>query len=265
MRSTPQVSHLLTKRPPDWCERQLNKYVDHRHYDTLISGDRPVKYLKPNGEPLLYFCPNALSPEVCEAARPILRRAANKRGEWRKGLTGGVVGYFDKPTCRLTEFTARYLREWEELQPFIFECSSVFRRHLPSRYLPQRNLTFETDPRYVIDGTAFTTVTVNLWNERHCARTRVHRDAGDLPQGFGVISVLRAGEFSGGELIFPEYGVAVDLKTTDVLLCDVHELHGNANITPTSPDWERIATISYFRTGLAACTKPEAETDEPES
>ena len=35
----------------------------------------------------------------------------------------------------------------------------------------------------------------------------------------------------GGCLVFPKYRIAVDIRSQDVLLCDVHEYHGNSPIT----------------------------------
>jgi hypothetical protein len=110
-----------------------------------------------------------------------------------------------------------------------------------------------TSPDWIIADTAFTTVTVNRWDARHDARTRVHRDDGDLPEGFGVISILNSGRYTGGELIFLKYRVAVDMREGDVLLCDVHEFHGNAPMKETEPGWERIACILYYRENMRGC------------
>lgn len=199
--------------------------------------------------------PKALNSSLCNELRPILRKAGNKQGDYRPKITGGIVGYFEKPTCRVTAFNRDHLEEWGELLRFIREVNRVFRKQFPKRYIPQRVATYESNQDWVIEGTAFSTMTVNLWDENHKARTVVHKDEGDFARGFGVISIVRSGNYSGGELIFPEYRVAVDLHTGDVLLCDVHEWHCNNEITPISPGWERIATISYFRTKIRNCPK----------
>ncbi|MFO0926381.1 MAG: hypothetical protein U0736_04990 [Gemmataceae bacterium] len=100
----------------------------------------------------------------------------------------------------------------------------------------------------VIEDTAFTTVTVNqTW------QTAVHTDKGDLPEGFGVITMLRRGDYRGGYLVFPKYRVAVDLGDRDVLLADVHESHGNTAITHRSDDAERISCVLYFRRHMTRC------------
>ncbi len=57
------------------------------------------------------------------------------------------------------------------------------------------------------------------------------------------------GKFTGGYLVLPEYGVAVDYQPGDVLLGDVHGLlHGNCPHTG-----ERVTTILYAREKMHLC------------
>jgi hypothetical protein len=138
---------------------------------------------------------------------------------------------------------------WAEIYGYILECNHVFRRHnvkLNGRYLNQRRLTSRTHPDCHIVGTAFTTGAINLWNEGQDGRSRAHQDSGDLPEGFGVICVIRTGHYQGGYLIFPAYRIAFDLHTTDVLLYDPHEMHGNSPIVGDD-GWQRLSTIWFYR------------------
>ena len=238
---------LVTTLPSKWVEAQKEKHLDGRHYTTLIAGKSTDVY-KPDGSPLLLFRAGVIPDAVCEAARPALRRAGQASGSHR-GYQSNVIGNYDLPDCRKTYFSANHVDEWLRCQPFIRECNTVFQRHLRSRYSVQRKLTARTAPiGWNIGQTAFTTMTVNLWNDKYDAQTPVHVDKGDLQEGFGVISVLSSGNYTGGYLIFPAYQVAVDMRTTDVLLCDVHEYHANAPIDRKPPGWERIACVLYYRT-----------------
>lgn len=246
-----ETIHLITALPDQWVVAQKGKYLDERHYDCIVR--KPTDVYTPDGGPLLLFRPGALRRSVCDAARPALRRAASGYNDHRHLYTS-AIGYYDKPTCRETRFTGKDLDGWPLVLPFISECDGVFQRELPTRYNAQRQLAERTNPRWVIGATAFTTVTVNRWTERHNSRTRVHVDAGDLRDGFGVISVVSSGAYRGGYLIFPKHQVAVDVRTTDVLLCDVHEFHANAPIIG-KPGWERLSTILYYRTAMQNCPK----------
>jgi Oxygenase domain of the 2OGFeDO superfamily len=253
------VTEILTIRltsceTDEWVQQQVGCYLNERHYDTVVGGE-PVNVLKPSGEPLLMLRPRAIPNDIATAALPALRNAGRKRSEHR-GMYGGIVGYYDQPDCRTTAFTRDHMEAWVQIVPYVRAANNVFRRTCGPRYAAQRRKALRTARDWIIGHTAFTTITVNLWDEYHDARTRVHVDDGDLREGFGVISVLRSGSYKGGSLIFPKYRVAVDLESRDVLLCDVHEHHGNAPLIG-QPGWERIATILYYREAMARCAKPE--------
>jgi hypothetical protein len=148
----------------------------------------------------------------------------------------------------VTEYTAKDVQGWFGVLPFIRAVDDVFQRELPDRYEAQMRAVQETPSEYIIPGTVFTTVTVNRnW------RTAVHKDKGDLKDGFGVMSVLDAGEYQGGYLCFPKWRVAVDMRSQDVLLADVHEYHGNTPISGEEGEYERLATVLYYRTNMRRC------------
>jgi hypothetical protein len=73
----------------------------------------------------------------------------------------------------------------------------------------------------------------------------VHKDKGNLKEGYSVMTVLRSGDYSGGLLVFPKYRVAVDLHDGDCLICDNGEAHGNTAIVGEER-WERISIVCYF-------------------
>ncbi|MEX0784677.1 MAG: hypothetical protein WD557_18735 [Dehalococcoidia bacterium] len=250
------VRRVMIPESDEWVDAQEGAELDHRHYDLPVIGRHSTDVFKPDGSPLLLFRKRALDPAICEQARPALRKAGRAHSPHRD-LYSRIIGYYrdnEQSNCRLTAFTRDNLPEWGNVLPFVRAVNTVFRRELPSRYKVQRRIAYQTDREWTIADTAFTTVTVNLWDATHDARTKVHRDDGDLPDGFGVISILRSGQYSGGQLIFPKYRVAVDMDTTDVLLCDVHEAHGNAPLIG-EPGWERIATILYYVTSMRECAR----------
>lgn len=135
-----------------------------------------------------------------------------------------------------------------------FMMLRVFQRECPNRYAAQMAAVKRTPKDFIIDGTAFTTITVNRnW------QTAVHRDEGDLQAGFGVMSVIRAGTYDGCYLVFPKYEIAVDMRSRDVLLADVHEYHGNTTIIGTKGAYDRISTVLYYRSNMRFCGTPAQE------
>jgi Oxygenase domain of the 2OGFeDO superfamily len=271
----------LTWYAPDaWVRSLAGKFLDDCHYELLISGEDADVY-KPDGTRLLVFRHKVLPGWACRQAFPALLKAAvptDNRGTaagggWHhtakqdgtvsrrrraRNVLSGVMGYLDRQGqdryCRTTAFTGREVGDWVKVQPFILAVNDVFKAHCPERYEAQLRVVSKTEPYYVIPGTVFTTVTVNRnW------QTAVHKDQGDLRQGFGVMSVIHAGEYGGGYLCFPKYGVAVDMRSQDVLLADVHEWHGNTPLHGKEGEYERISTVLYYRSKMRHCGTPTQE------
>jgi hypothetical protein len=133
---------------------------------------------------------------------------------------------------------------WAALQPFIRASDALYRRELPEVYARQMEAVKRADPRWVIPRTAFTTMTVN-----RDAVFPAHRDSGNLPGTFAAMSAIHAGTYDGFYLVFPKYKVAVDLRSRDVLLADVSEVHGNSPVQAKGA-WTRVSTVLYFRSGF---------------
>jgi hypothetical protein len=169
----------------------------------------------------------------------------------------GVVGYVDRsprfPYCRLTAFNINHPDKFRAAMPLIRRVGEVFAESCPERYAAQMDVVQNTVDDYVISGTPFTTITVNM-----NFQTAVHQDAGDLKAGFGVMSALRAGRFDGCYTCFPQYRIAADMQTGDVLLADVHEWHGNTPLKPKGA-YERLSLVFYYREKMKECGTPTEE------
>ena len=103
------------------------------------------------------------------------------------------------------------------------------------------------------EGTSpFTTITCNKsW------RTAAHIDDGDLRSGFGRMCT---GEFEGCDLVFPRYRTAVRYREGDVLLANVHQVHGNTPLlTPDRKvplpggNRERLVCVFYYSERMDQC------------
>lgn len=285
---TVNVTFTLSDEATDALE---GTFMEREHYDTLVGGDEDADVFKPDGTPLIRYRAGVLPDAVTRPAWEVLRkirefpsnRATAHRGYSRKPITSGgykshtvqirqrkdemgpgrpssaIIGAFDRnprfPFCRLTAFNIGEKGRvgWPRVLPFLQAVDRVFEREMPDRYAAQMEYVRATDPAWVVHGTAFTTVTVNRnW------RTALHKDAGDLKAGFGVMAVLHAGQYAGGFLVFPKYRVAVDMRTGGVCLADVHEWHGNTAITARGA-WERVSCVLYYRERIRECGSPEEE------
>lgn len=148
-----------------------------------------------------------------------------------------VLGYFEETPfmglpCRLTSYTQAFFKYYKKGLPFIRAIDEQFRHLIPDKYSKQlRRIT--KDPFYRIKGTAFSSITVN-----RNFRTALHKDAGDFKDGFGNLTVIERGKYHGGYTLFPQYGIGIDLRTSDFLAMDVHEWHCNTAMYETKEDAE---------------------------
>ena len=164
-----------------------------------------------------------------------------------------IIGYFDRrdrnlgkgaPPCRTTAFTSQQANKWKKVIPLIRSINKQFRELIPDRYRIQYKRAHETP--FVIKDTAFSTLTINYnW------RTALHKDSGDLQDGFGNLVVLEKGNYKGGCTGFPQFGVCVDVRQGDFLGMDVHEWHCNTKLS--GKDYTRLSLVSYLREKMADC------------
>lgn len=283
--------HLTSKLPDEQADALAGALLTEASFDTLIDEDADV--YKPDGSPLIRFRRAALPSAVIEPAYRALYDAAQATDN--RGLAGGlvdqekatlaigkasrtryralrkdealsntnranrvdsgIVGYFDRnprfPYCRLTEFNLSNPEKFQAALPFVHAVDKVFREHAPDRYQAQLQAIEQTSPDFYIKGTAFTTITVN-----RSFRTAVHKDVGDYKQGFGVMSAILAGQVGGCYLCFPAFRVAVNMRTRDVCLADVHEWHGN---TPLLGAGIRLSCVFYYRERMMECGTVDEE------
>lgn len=251
-----EPERLLTTRTSDsWLREHKGQLMDLDPRDRVISG-QACALDKPDGTPLLRYLPGAIPRSICDQSRAAFRKAGTGVSGNRWGINTQVIGFTspEPRRCRATKYTGEQWGDWAACLPTIRCLDDVYQRVLPDRYAIQAAALRDVDPVFRIGRTAFTTGTVNRWDDDHDAQTPLHKDKLDLPEGFGVLSFLTRGNYAGGELIFPKWGVAVSMRTGDVLLADVHEWHCNAAIVG-QPGWERISIILYVQEKVLGCTK----------
>jgi 2-oxoglutarate-Fe(II)-dependent dioxygenase family protein len=260
----------------------LGKLVDDSHYDQVIEED--CRVLKADGSLLLHLRKNVLSKPNLSLAWSVIKNLNFKttnRGlasgikpqkrilqdgtisnttsvPSRYGVTSFILGYFDRnprfPYCRPCAWNQNHPEEFSKLLPMVQEVDRVFAETVPDRYAAQKVFADRTNGDFRIPGTVFTTLTINK-----NFRTACHKDAGDLAEGFGVITCIRQGRFRGGYLVLPDYRVAVKFDTADVLFFDVHEFHGNTAIHSVSEDFTRCTVVYYYRENMCHCLSAQEE------
>lgn len=259
------------------------KFLDESHYHTLIGYD--CDGFDNYGNLLFRFRKNKLDKDILELGvnsfkksiqltegRGITSGSSHKR--IRKDGTesnitvgdkvwSGNVGYMDSGAmvkyCRLTAFGKSHFKEFQDGIPFVNEIDRLYKEFCPKEYSKQKALAESTNRNYVIGETSFTTVTVNK-----TFRTATHQDAGDFRDGFGNLIVYNDGSYDGGYFVLPQYGIAIDVQSTDTLFVDVHKWHGNTEMKLKEGFDEilRISFVLYYRENMFKCKQPSEQLKE---
>jgi hypothetical protein len=245
----------------------------------------------------------------------LLKNGQKSKMKVNNQVASNPIGFFEssnnfmKLPCRLTHFTRTNFESYQKGLPFIQKIDELYKRLTPEHYklqykraqskpffqikrhaIPQVIEYYQnkqTDPQ-LLDAynnglTSFSTITIN-----RNFRTALHRDAGDFKGGFGNLTVIERGEYSGGYTIFPQFGIAVDVRTNDFLAMDVHQWHSNTPIYETPEqkknnellpkefkdnpkvgtvgiyeNYTRLTFVCYLREKLAKCEITDERFMEP--
>jgi hypothetical protein len=273
------IYHVSKKYTDDEMESLKNTYVQQDNIDLVIRDHDADVYSADDGKLLLKFRKNVLTPRHIRLFYDnVINFAKNK--STNRGSTSGsnkknvgdnpkimtnILGYFDRLSpnqkyilkrqgktlsmpVRETRFNMDHPDKFAKLVPLIREIDREYKKYVPEKYKLQCKKANQTPFR--IPGTCFTTITTNL-----NFQTTMHRDSGDDAEGFGNLVVIEDGKYSGAETCFPQYGVGVDVRTGDVLLMDVHQLHGNTKMVSETKDAKRLSIVCYLRYDIWKHTK----------
>ena len=141
--------------------------------------------------------------------------------------------------CRMTALTRKHRDLFDTDAVSLVQCvSRLFCEHCPEEYKRQSDFIGDCNQNMVLPDTVFTSLTVNMtW------RTALHKDKGDFRSGLGNLCCFKYGEYSGGEIMMPNYKIAFDLQEGDVIFMDVHEPHCNNVLEGEG----RVSLICYAR------------------
>ena len=170
----------------------------------------------------------------------------------RLGLTGpfsDFVGYMDKtprePFCRATAWSLERPDIFAISRPLVQEVEYVNREELPEHWQRQREFMSRVSQDFKYNDSMVSTLTANL--NLRCA---YHTDDGDFRGGIGNLVVLELGDDRSGILVMPRERVAFLVRPTDLLLMNVHHMHGNL---PLTAGGVRLTAVLYARERIDQC------------
>jgi hypothetical protein len=163
-----------------------------------------------------------------------------------------IVGYFDDTKsksiypCRTTKFTRDNPEIWEKCLPLIQYIDDLFCKTNYDKWYNQKSESLKTN--FVIKNTCFSTITLN-----YNFQTAIHKDKGDLKNGFGNLVVFRRGNWIGNNLCLPQYGICIYLDHGDYITFDVHQWHCNTKMIKENQNKTvdmRLSLVLYLRENI---------------
>ena len=88
----------------------------------------------------------------------------------------------------------------------------------------------------------FTTLSANRYHIGQTKQMSAHVDSGDTDAGLTTMCLFREGDYSGGFLVFPQFGVAIDAPSHSVIIADSNSAHG---VSAISGNGQRFTCVAY--------------------
>jgi len=191
-----------------------------------------------------------------------------RRSAVAQSFGGEVLMGYMKPChqtykCWMTAPTRDQRKEFHHLFRLVTEINKIVEENLPEYYLATQEIAYNMwrpedaaedfpDPKvrnrlhsdwdlfYLIRGTIFSTLTLN-----RSIVFKAHADKHNVEGTLGCLTPF--GDYAGGTLVFPRFGVRVEVKPHDLLIADTNEeLHGN--LGPIVG--ERYSVVAYLHESL---------------
>lgn len=201
-----------------------------------------------------------LSPDEQKAEAEWVETELICKTTYANSVLSGIAGWYDRypriPWGRATSYTEKQPEKFAKSYPYLQHLADAFKQMLPWRYGNQMEAASKVDPKFLVPGTPFSTITVN-----RNFRTAAHYDPANMENGFANICVFsNSDKYRGAYLVFPEIGYAVDIRPGDLLFVNnMAGLHGNTELILDDPTAERISIIAFFHEGMLSLGSWEYE------
>lgn len=173
-------------------------------------------------------------------------------------VQSGIIGFYERtprlPYCRACAWNLKHPEKMSLLTPLIEQADQLLRTHAAERYAKQAIYANKASRDFLIGNTNFSTLTVNK-----NFRTAYHKDVGNVAEGISAMAVIKQGRWTGANLCFPAYEIAVKLDHGDLVIFDPHEFHGNTELFRLSKDAVRCSIVFYFREKISECLSAKEE------
>ena len=177
------LANLLNEDP---IEAIKKKYADEGRVDEIsnraqvwsIEGVKDAGFVFDNWvEEVRKLEPHAAADEAEWVEKDLICKTT-----YANSVLSGIAGWYDRypriPYGRATSYTANYPEKFAKSYPYLQHLADAFKQLLPWRYGNQMSAASKIDPRYLVPGTPFSTITVN-----RNFRTAAHYDPANMEIG----------------------------------------------------------------------------------
>jgi len=234
------------------AEHLLKSTPQKEHYNTVISQDaifykedKPVGlYIKIDSKRLKGIRKAALTTKLNQSSRT--------RGLPTKSSVFGALPRIARRNdfCRFSEKTKSERDNLYSVFDFAKELQQVYEDHLPEhlqRDVSEVNQNVNGDYK-ILEESPFLTANINV---NHAIK--YHRDTGNFKGNLSNVMILKHG-ITGGELVFPEYGIALSQDDGYLSIFDGQkEIHGVMPISQIETNPYRASIVYYSLEQMKHC------------
>jgi hypothetical protein len=152
--------------------------------------------------------------------------------------------------CRFSSQTKNEKKNTQRLFTFMEVLTGIYKKYLPEQYNHDLKVISENvNQDYLLkENQPFATANINV---NHAIK--YHKDTGNFRGNLSNVLILKSG-ISGGELVFPEYGFALEQSDSYLSIFDgQNEIHGVMPIAKTGENPYRASIVYYTLENMKHC------------
>ena len=152
--------------------------------------------------------------------------------------------------CRFSAQTKHEKKNTQRLFTFMEVLTGIYEKYLPEQYKHDLTVIKENvNQDYLLnENQPFATANINV---NHAIK--YHKDTGNFRGNLSNVLILRGG-ITGGELVFPEYGFALEQGDSYLAVFDgQNEIHGVMPIIKTEENPYRASIVYYTLENMKHC------------
>jgi hypothetical protein len=237
--------------PPINVDGLLKTTPQRSHYTTLIREDTR---LMAGGKVIAIYV--KLPKSACVEMRRIAQNTKFTSTARLHGIPTQSTVYGSLPRtpmrvdfCRFSASSKNERKYFETSFKFAEYIDDLYKEHLPeAREFNQQAIASTVHSDWRVNDTPFTTCNFNV---NHAIK--YHRDSGNFKDVFSNVLILKGG-ITGGELVFPEFGIAFEQSDCALGIFDgQHWMHGVMPIERQRADSYRASIVFYALAGMKNC------------